>query len=252
MNNQIILLFLSGIILFSCEKQNPCDDLVNGVYQFPELPENHHMTSQEITEFWDLPTGICACITTEGLIETCLNYPDLRLIMAGSNPQSGYDLLIKERFRGIRELETRPDRGTLFLKKFQTIDPLGYDPNWQSVEIGAYLFKVTDFEIIFSQYANLETLTSEEKIKLIETATVVYEKMKLDIEHYSLFGLECTTTLIGRLMYLYEYGDMVDLYNQNNQIKELIEFYGPTSIETVELVYNLSKEYLIYLENNES
>ncbi len=128
MNRQIIILFLAIIALVSCKKKNPCDILVNGIYQFPELPENHNMTSQEVTEFWDLPEDICECITTEGLIETCINYPDLRLVHAGLNIQSGYDLLVRANFRGIRELETRPDRGTYLLKKYKTIDPVGYNP----------------------------------------------------------------------------------------------------------------------------
>lgn len=250
----ILGIFLFALIVlasFSCKKKDPCDELVNGVYQFPALPENHStMTSQEVTEYWDLPQDICGCITTEGLIETCLNYPDLRLIMAGSNPQSGYDLLVKARFRGIRELESRPDRGTFLLKKFQTLDPLGYDPNWEPVEIGRYNFTIYNVEIIFSQYANLELLTKAEKITLLESASVIYDKMKSDVENYSLWGLECTTTLSGRLMFQDKYEPFLQVYNENSLVRELITYYGPTSWETVESVNNLSKEYLTYLKNN--
>ena len=249
MNKQIILIWLVISIVFSCKKKDPCDDLVNGVYQFPELPEKHDWTREEIDEFWDLPEDVCNCITTVGLIETCLNYPNLRLIMAGSNPQSGYEGLVKARFRGIRELETRPDRGIYLLKKYQTIDPLGYDPTWEPVEIGAYNFSIYYFEIIFSQYANLETLTNEEKIKLIETTIVVYEKMKGDLESYSFFGLECTTALAGRLMYLNNYSPFEEAYNDNWLVRELIDFYGPVNPETVEFVYNLSKEFLQNFKN---
>lgn len=86
MNKSVISLLLIICTVTSCKKKDPCDDLVKGVYKFPELPENNHMTSQEVTEFWDLPADICGCITTEGLIETCLDYPNLSLIMAGFNP----------------------------------------------------------------------------------------------------------------------------------------------------------------------
>ena len=236
--------------MVSCKKKDPCDDLVNGVYQFPALPKNHTMTSQQVTEFWDLPQDICGCITTEGLVETCLNYPDLRLIFAGSSPQSGYDLLVKDRFGGIRELEGRLDRGRCLLNKFQTLDPLGYDPNWEPVEIGRFTFNIYYVEIIFSQYVNLKLLTNDEKILLIETATVMYDKMKSDIEIYSLWGLECTTTLSGRLMLQDSYEPFVKTYNENELVWELLTYYGPTSWETVELVNNLSKEYLTYLKNN--
>jgi len=251
MNKYIISLLLSICFISSCKKKDPCDMLINGVYQFPELPQEHsNMTHQEINEFFNLPSDICSCITTKGLIETCLNYPNIGLIMAGSNPQSGYDLLVKPIFRGIQELETRPDRGSCLLQKFQTLDPLGYDINWSSENMGAYHFKIYYLEIIFSQYVNLETLTKEEKIALTEKAIDVYDKMNSDLEHYGLFGLECSTVLTGRLMYQDGYQDMIDLYANNEMIWELFQYYGPTSFETVDIVYSLSKEYLNYLKNN--
>jgi len=207
------------------------------------------MTSLEVYEFWDLPEVICDCIKTEGLIETCLKYPDLRIILAGTNPQSGYNSLLRSRFRGIRELETRQDRSTYLLKKYLTIDPHGYDPTWDPVDIGAYNFNIYFLEIIFSQYANLKPLTNEEKIELIDKAIIIYDKMKLDLEQYSLFGLECTATLMGRLMYADEYKEMVDLYSNNDLVLELIEFYGPTSLETVDIIYDTSLKYLKQLKD---
>ena len=191
------------------------------------------MTSQEITDFWDLPPYIATCISTDGLIETCLNYPEIRLIHAGSNIQSGYDLLVKSRFLGVRELEKRTDRGTFLLKRLKTIKPLGYNPNWEVVEIGKYILGITNFEIIFSQYANLETLTNDEKIDLIEMAIIIYDKMKGDLENYSLFGLECTTTLMGRLMFKNNYNPLLNAYDEKQLIRNLLDFYGPVNLQTV-------------------
>jgi len=242
----LLIILIVGII--SCSKHSPCDDLVGGVYQFPELPENHGMSHDEIYQFWDLPADIGECISTEGLIETCLNYPELRLIMAGSNPQSGYDKLVKARFRGIRELETRPDRGTRLLKRYLTIDPLGYNPNWELVDIGHYLFSIYNLEIIFSQQANLEPLTNHEIIKLLETAISIYEKKKSDLNH-GLFGLECTTTLLGRLMLQKEYEPFINAYEENYWVRELIKYYGPTSLEITELVVTFSENFLNQLKN---
>jgi len=246
--SKIVLLTILIVGIISCSKHNPCDDLVGGVYQFPELPENHGMSHEEIYQFWDLPADITECISTEGLIETCFSYPELRLIMAGSNPQSGYDKLVKARFRGIRELETRPDRATCLLKKYLAVDPLGYDPNWELVEIGRYLFSIYNLEIIFSQQANLEPLTNHEIIELLETAISIYEKKKSDLNH-GLFGLECTTTLLGRLMLQEEYEPFVNVYEENYWVRELIKYYGPTSIETTELVITFSEDFLKQLKN---
>jgi len=248
MNKLFVLFVLMISILDSCKK-DPCADLVNGVYQFPELPENHIMTSQQISEFWDLPKNICGCITTEGLIETCLNYPDLKVIWAFTDTQSAYDLQVKEKFRGVRELETRPDRGPCLLKKYKTLDPLGYDPNWEPVEIGRYHFNIYYVEIIFSQYANLEPLTKNEKISVIETAIVIFDKTKNDLTQSS-FGLGFVTTLMGRLMYQNNYEPFIQEYNKNGTIRVLIDYYGGGGNKTLELIYDLSKDYLNYLKNN--
>jgi hypothetical protein len=250
MNKGIVFIFLLMSIVISCENEDSCKDLIDGIYQFPELPENHNMTQSEITKFFDLPKDICNCILTDGLIETCLNYPNLKLVLAGSNIQSGYNLLVKERFRGIRELESRSNRGTFLLHKFQTIDPLGYNPNWDSIEIGSYSLQIIYFEIIISQYVILDILTKDEKISLMEKAIEIYEKTETEIETLSYFSLECIATLMGRLMYLDNYEDLISVYNEDFLIKELVDYYGPVNIQTVEIIYNLSKEYLNNLKNN--
>lgn len=257
MNSNDLKMYLKTILLLivtltiSCSKsENPCDILVNGVYQFPDLPEGQTtMTPQEIIEYWDLPEDICGCITTDGLVETCFNYPDLRLIMAGNTVQVGYNI-VRDRFRGLRELESRSDRSTYLLKKYNTVNTLGYDPSWDLVNIGFYVLNNSYVEIVFSQYVYLNTLTKQEKIELLNKALVIYQEEKGDTEHYGLFGLECTMALTGRLMYQDNYEKLVSLYNSDELVWKLIEFDWPVSIETVDTVYNLSQEYLQNLKNN--
>ncbi|MCD5383068.1 hypothetical protein LR002_03015 [Candidatus Gracilibacteria bacterium] len=249
MNKKFVLILLVVGLIGSCEKQSPCDVLVNGVYQFPELPENHNMTSQEVTEFWDLPENICNCITTEGLIETIMNYPELRLITAGANPQSGYNLLVRERFRGSRELESRPDRATYLLEKYKTLDPFGYNQDWEPAKIGAFIFYINDFELIISQYVNLEPLTGEERIELIEKVLSVYEKKKSNSDKYSTWSLSRTMVIASRMMKLSDFSPFMLVYIENNAVWEVNEYYYPVTYETLDIIYNLSIEYLDNLKN---
>jgi hypothetical protein len=225
--------------MISCEKDNPCDILENGVYPFPELPEDHDMTSQEVTEYWDLPKDICDCITTEGLIETCLNYPDLRLISAGANPQSGYDM-VAERFRGFRELSSRSDRAKYLLKKYRSIDP--------EIDRVDYLVNnIWYYQIILSQYENLEAFTNiQEKIELIEIAIETYDKLKANKEH--IFSLSTTTVVMARLMKLDNYQPFLDVYAENDIVWKMVECYL-TTYEAVGLIYTLSKDYLQTLKS---
>ncbi|MCP4179234.1 MAG: hypothetical protein GY756_15855 [bacterium] len=244
MNKKFILILLVIGLISSCKKEDACKDLINGVYQFPELPENHGWSREQIDEFRDLPEDICNCISTEGLIETIMNYPYLSLITAGSNPQSGYNGLVRKRFRGSRELETRPDRGTYLLKKYKTLDPLGYNPDWEPVEIGGFHFYINDFELIISQYVNLESLTKKESIELIEKALSVYEKKKTDSDEYSTWGVARPMVIVSRMMLLSDFPSFMEVYNENNAVWEVNEYYYPVTYETLEIIYNLSIEYL--------
>jgi hypothetical protein len=133
-----VLLILFLFISLGCEKKNPCKDLQNGIFISPELPANQTMTSAQVNNYLDMPKDIAECISTEGLIESILNYPFVGLISAGSTSQSGY-VLLKSKYRGLSELEKRGDRGKCLLKKYQSRDPLDFDKSWELVKIGKYL-----------------------------------------------------------------------------------------------------------------
>ena len=250
MNSRLLFIVFIALQISSCQELHPvCSILKDGVYPFPELPKDHGLNKEDRTRFLDLPKPVCQCLSTEGLIETCLNYPELRLIMAGANPQSGYNLLVKERFLGIRELEKRPDRGSALLKKYQSMDPLGFDPDWELIAIGRYTFWIMNFEIILSQYINLEVMDTEESIKLLEKSIQVYEDKKSTIHHYSVYGLANSATLLGRIMLIGEYKPMQMLFNEDEKIFELITFYWPARLEMTEKIYALSKQYLEEIKN---
>lgn len=246
--NKLLVFITLLILLISCD-ENPCDNLKNGAYKFPEVPDEHDMNSEEVYDFVDLPKDISECITTEGLLETCLNYPYLSLIYAGYSLQSGYSDLVSENFRGVRELEQRTDRGTCLLNKYLTFDPIGYDINWESAEIGKYKLTFLSFEVIFSQYVNLEALTEDEIIKTVERAINIYDITMDNIERHSILDLYCVTTLLSRIMYIENYESFLEIYDIDDNVWRLTEFYGPVNLETVELVYNLSLDYLEYLKN---
>ncbi|MFC4873322.1 hypothetical protein [Negadavirga shengliensis] len=245
----VLLMSLSSLI--SCEfiggtSDRACRNLENGVYKFPELPENHGMTREEIDRFWDLPEDVASCISTEGLIQTLLDYPNLRLIMAGSNsPQHGYDALIRSRFLGARELETRRDRGTKLLERYKMVDPLGYDPDWDPVDIGHYLFyQVYYVEIILSQYIHLESLSEKEKTELVAFARGIYETKRSDTKESSVWGLATSAAILSRLMKMDGFQPFLDAYQPQDIRWSVVEGYWPTTFDVVEIIYELSEEYL--------
>jgi hypothetical protein len=246
-----LLIVFSLVAICACDRDDAspsaCKGLVDGVYAFPELPENHGMTQEEVSRYWDLPEEVAGCISGNGLINTILDYPHIGLIMASSSsPQHGYDTYIRARFRGVRELENRPDRGTDLLLAYQQVDPLGYDPAWELLEIGRYQFRIFNLEIVFSQYNNLAALTLCEKIKLMHLARAVFEQKRQDEETYGVWGLATTAALMARLMKLDEFPAFMAVYD-SQEVMLLTERFQPLSIEVLEDIYTFSESYLDHL-----
>ncbi|NLD47531.1 MAG: hypothetical protein GX660_10085 [Clostridiaceae bacterium] len=235
MNKYIIILIISSITI-SCDKKEdnkPCDVLVDNVYQFPELPSNHNWTSEQVYEYLNLPEDICKCIGTDGLIETCMNYPYLSLIWAGASPQSGY-LLLKEKFRGFDELEEREDAGSNFLVKYKQIS-IDYDSGLSSEQIADYTFELYAFELIFSQTSILNNLNNDEKIELVETCLDKYNS-KLDHPNNAYSStIEGSTFILRNLMLMDNFKTQDDFYCLD--------------CNYINLIIESTSDYLIYLKS---
>ncbi len=92
-----ILAFL--LLFYACERdetdepdlpEDPCSLLVDGVYPYPSEPPGSNLTDAEKLEYWNIPEDILPCLTTEGLLETCLSYPDLgsHMLTGGTDDHS--------------------------------------------------------------------------------------------------------------------------------------------------------------------
>jgi hypothetical protein len=241
------LLILLLIPSSSCEKKNQCKDLENGIYISPDLPANQNMTSQEVDEFLDMPKDIAECISTEGLIESILRYKFVGLIMAGSNGQSGYELL-KSKYRGLVELETRSDGGKNLLSKYQTRDPLGFDKNWELVDIGRYILTGIYLEIIQSQYYSLRRLSTDEFKNLFIRSLQVYDLEMTEPDYFGYASLNYIVAALARMMLIRNYEPFVALYNSDQYIYELTEFYSPVNISRTELIHEMAVEYSLTIK----
>ncbi len=237
-----ILLILLLLIVMGCGKRNPCSDLPDCVYQYPDLPEEHTMTSEEVDKYADLPKEVAECLTTDCLIESILTYPYISLIFAGANSQAGYDL-VKRQYRGLSELESRTDRGSYLLQKYQSRDPIGFDKTWDNLEIGRYMATGVFIEVIQSQYINLQNLDSINFNHLFKRSLEVYDLEKTEIEHFGYFGLTYSTATLARMMLISNYEPFVSLYNTNDYVKYITEEYGPSDASLIELIYEIAIEY---------
>jgi hypothetical protein len=240
MKSSLLVILLCSLFL-SCER-NPCKDLKNGVYQYPELPENHTMTSDEVDKFYYIPQDIAECISTEGLIESILTYPYVGLIFAHHTGDGGYELL-KNHFNGPGVLETRMDRAQELLKKYMSWDPLGLDPSWENLEIGRYMARGVYLEVFINQFKNLENLDWDDQKTLFGWSLEVYDNEKSLIEYYGYFALGHSTATVARLMYLHNYEPFMSLYNSNESVFNLTASIGPAPQQIIDQIHEMAVEY---------
>lgn len=235
----LVLLFL---LSSGCDKKDPCKELENGIYISPDLPANHNMTSQEVDEFLDMPKEIAECITTEGLTESILRYPFVSLIMAGSNPQDGYYLL-RSKYHGVVELESRSDGGKYLLEMYQNRDPLGFDKTWELIDIGKYILTGIYIEVIQSQYYSLRRFNLDEFKNLFMRSLEVYDLEMTEPDYFGYASLNFIAAVLARMMLVGNYEPFLSLYNTDQFIYELTEYYRIVNIPRIELIHEMAIEY---------
>lgn len=255
-NLKLRFTILLGVgLLFSCNEINQetlenssCEGLVDGVYEFPVLPATHQFSQEGIVEFWQIPTAILECISTEGLILTKLNYPNAGLMYASSSTiQNGYIWAVQARFNGAAELEARPDRGAALVDVYKRVDPLAYGANWTGVEKGKFSFGIMYLEIIIGQYANLEAMTKAEK-RILVTALLKNLDRKNKSDIHGGLGQATTTAVLMRMMKNDEFAPFMQVYVSDSQAWQGLEGFTFASVETMALVKQLSQDYLEILK----
>ena len=70
-----------------------------------------------------IPENILTQISTERLVELCLDYPMFIEVLLLNDEQTGFDSLLKY-FNGFQELMKRKDAARILLNKYKTIDTI--------------------------------------------------------------------------------------------------------------------------------
>jgi hypothetical protein len=239
--SSLVLIFFL-VLSSGCNKKSPCKDLQNGIFLSPELPANQTMTGDQVDNYLDMPKDIAECISTEGLIESILNYPFVGLISAGLTEQSGY-VLLKSKYRGLSELEKRGDRGKCLLQKYQSRDPLDFDKSWSDVKIGKYILQGIYLEVILSQYINLRDLDTLGIKNMFLRSLEVYDLENTEPDYFGYAGLSLTTATLARIMLINNYEPFVSLYNTDDIVFSFTEVYRPDDPSLIEFIHTMALEY---------
>lgn len=252
-NKLIILLFLIIPLFFSkCEKEkpDPCSVLVDGVFVYPEYPEDGWKTDdiwEEQRKYFAIPNDVLNCISTEGLIQSILSHPNYKVLLFVHNTwQEGFDRVSIE-CNGLSELAQRNDAISILFNKYQEMNPLNLINYSDTLERAEFQFEFWYLEIIMSQPVIFSKLSENEKPIFFEFILDAYEK-KLEIE--PLYGVswgELNLGILARIMDHDNYRPFIDEYESCFLLKYFVQklflVYNNNCMPP-DIIYYHSKEYL--------
>ncbi len=197
MKKFLLLVILSFNVLTILAQKN---DLP---YDFPIKPGTTAWTklksTKEIYDSTQIPSAILKDLSTEALVKTCLNYPNLLLMYAFDDFQKGFNEL-KNNFNGFQELMIRKDAGNELFKIYQQMNPMQLNESWTSEKQGAFVISIKYVEVIISQYPILNSLSESEKKILTQESIKKFDEKKINLGVFGIPGLETTSLIMARIL----------------------------------------------------
>lgn len=236
-----LLILISMFFLVSVEAQE------NDAYRFPIRPGTPEWKDLETYEArlnaYNVPEEILKTMSTKGLVETCLSYPEFGLIFTRNNLQHGYAYLFSI-FNGFRELEHRLDMGEELLIVYSKLNPERINDYTTLEQKGGYSFQFTYLELILSQKPIMETMNDELRKKLTSLALEVYEGKKKLQHEYAMFGLSNSALVLAMILDVSNNQIFSQKRDADLAIRNLLEFGYAENIETLTAVVLLAKQHL--------
>lgn len=221
-------------------------------WNFPVKPGTEEWknltTYEEKLNAYNIPEEILGKMSTAELVKTCLNYPELRLIMTRNSLQQGYDYL-KSIFNGFSELENRSDAGKELLKEYKKLSPANIKNFTTPVDRGRYAFQFTYIEILLAQQPIIAHLDKTDKKELLRACISNYEMVREMPKSYGTFGLTSPAMVLGRILKVDKYPDFISKESTDNKLKNFVNKSYYEGVSTLSDIVSYSKGYLKQLEN---
>lgn len=146
-----------------------------------------------------IPEAILGEMSTEQLIEACVNTQYNLFLFAYNSIEDGYARFLYE-YNGLQELFNRNDAAAHLINYYKSISTNGYNPNWGSEKIGEYLHKIVVVEVLLSYNTILNQLTNSEVKALLSELLKKNNEKKQNISVHSTFGLEKNAFAVAKLL----------------------------------------------------
>lgn len=207
-NNVVLWAFV--FIQLCCKKhddeiQISCNDISKpqDTYIYPIRPGTLQWdsltSSDEKLKACQIPDSILSDISTEGLIQSWLDFPLVNEILLANSLQEGVEFFIVN-FSGLKELCKRKDAGEKLYERYQKMNPLCITWLTNDTDRGAYTFSFTYIEMLLGQDTILNNLTTLQKKSLVSEAVNKYNgKNKYEV-YFGSFGAATSMFVCGKAM----------------------------------------------------
>ncbi len=195
------LLLIVAVLLITCNNLFAQDHDV--IWDFPVKPGMEEWKSlnnsyKKITAC-QVPGDVLPALSTEQLIEVCLNYPLLFDILAFDNILTGLETY-SINFNGFRELIERSDAALVLIKKYKGKDPLAIEKDWSSYDKFDYALKISMMELFLCNKQILSKLDNIEKRDLMNEYRLKKSQKNSMIDLYKFKGFQTIYLAIVRLL----------------------------------------------------
>lgn len=220
----VMTLSIIALTLISCAQQ-PLGSNPSDAYDFPVKPGTEawqeFTTHDEMVESCQVSESTLRKMSTAGLVETVLNYPLYRDMMAYDSIQQGFNTVTAQ-FNGIPELLNRKDAGTELLVRYRPMDPAAIKDNWTLLQKGSYALSIADIEILLTQDVILDDLTQTQLKDLLKEAIAKYQVKQQYAEIYGQSGQACTAWLVGRVLQQVNYAPFKQKIQQDITLQNFL------------------------------
>lgn len=190
-NFYVLILVLFPIIAFS--QRN------NDSYDYPVRPGTEEWKQFESTtqmiEACQVPENILNNMSTEGLVETCLNHPLYGDVFSNENILNNFNDLTTK-FNCFQELISRPEAGKAVLNNYKKIDVAKIS---EKKEINFGKFRSSFLELWLTNDAILEKLTVNEQKEILKEILKKNYKKK-EIHSFNNYHFLCSSYAIINIL----------------------------------------------------
>lgn len=206
----VVLLAFISIQLSGCKKhddtgQVSCRDIPepNDTYIYPIKPGTPQWealaSGDDKLNACQIPYSTLRSISTEGLIQSWLNFPLANEILLANSVQKATEFFI-DNFSGLQELCKRNDAGEKLYEWYKQMNPMCIDRLTSDLDRGAYTFSFTYIEMLLGQDTILNKLATSQKKLLVSEAVSKYNNKNKYAVYFGPFGTATCMFICGKSM----------------------------------------------------